>query len=179
MAEHPDPELVDEPLADPTGEGGAERGGQGGQQDRADEGQRHGDEHVGVPFEHAAVDADLDQQRAEVEERGLGNDQQDRECEADGVGPQEGPQPEGAAVPAAVGEVDDGVRVLGFMGQDRLDAVGEVAGHVGERQAGVGVCLHRRGPDGDAPAGVSEAHQVASRPVGSSWPFPPEARIAA
>ena len=68
-----------------------------------------------------------------MEERSLSDDQQDGERQASGVGPQEGPQPEGAAVPAAVREVDERVRVLGLVGQHRIDAVGEVAGHVGER----------------------------------------------
>ena len=179
VAEHPDSQLVDEAFADTAGEGGAQGGGECGQHDRHDEHECDGHEDAGVLGEHAPVDAALHQQRPEVQQGRFDDDQQHGEGQATCVGAQEGAQPERPPVPVAVREVDDRIWVLGLVLEHGLDAAGEVAGHVGERQAGVGVGLHRRGADGEAPTGVSEAHQGPPFPASPSYPSSPDARMAA
>ena len=61
VAEHPDPQFVDESFADAAGEGGAQGGRECCQHDRPDEHEGEGHEDVGVLGEHAPVDAELDE----------------------------------------------------------------------------------------------------------------------
>ena len=111
-----------------------------------------------------------------MQQGGFDDDQHDRDGQPADVGAQEGAQSEGPPVPTAVREVDDRIGVVGLVFQDGLDLSGEVSGHVGERQAGVGVGLHRRGADRETAARESEAHQEAPFPP---CPSSPDARIAA
>ena len=72
VAEDPDPELVDEPLAQATGEAGPEPGGDRREANGSYVCQGHGDQHAPVAGHDTVVDADLGEEWPDVEQADLG-----------------------------------------------------------------------------------------------------------
>ena len=161
MREDSHPQLVQEALAEPAGEGSAGVSREHLQNYCPQEHHAHHKKHSELPRQHAVVYADLGEQRAGLQSQGLQNHQQTGQHQLRLVGGEEAPHGERAHLGLLVRELDDRLGVLRLCLQQLAGAVGHLRGDARERQTGGGVGLRRAGAAAPV-VSASEAHQRAS-----------------
>ena len=161
MREDPHPQLVQEPLSEPAGEGSAGVSREHLQNYCPQKHHAHHEEHAELPRQHAVVYADLGEQRAGLQRQGLQDHQQTCQHQLRLVGGEEASHGERAHLGLLVRELDDRLRVFRLCLQQLAGTVGHLGGNARERQAGGGVGLGRAGAAAPV-VSASEAHQSAS-----------------
>ncbi len=135
VREHPQPELVQQLLAESTRERHPPPAGDGRHDHRGDVQQGHEDDHAGVARGDPLVDASLRQHAAGLQGHGLEHDEDERDHEAPPVAAEEAAERERVPIGGDRLEPNGRRRVYRFGREDRLRPLTQLRRHAGEGQS--------------------------------------------